>query len=1003
MKTETPARPAGFVKRLLAIDCGSTTTKAVLIERRADGCRLVGCGEAPTTVEKPAADVMLGVRNAIVELQDSTGLRILKNNHEDIIRSAVQGEGIDAFLATSSAGGGLQILVAGVVKAMSAESAQRAALGAGAIVVETLAIDDGRPAWELIERIRTLRPDMILLSGGVEGGAVAPVLEMADLLAAARPQPRLEAQRQVPLLYAGNTAAVDGVRERLSPYVAFEVTENLRPQMERENLTPARSGLQRLFLDHVMRQAPGYPALAACADAPVLPTPAAVGELLESFASRRKSNLLAIDIGGATTDVFSVVDGVYRKTVAANLGMSYSIGNVAAEAGYDRILRLLPMPLDETVVRDALANKMLRPTSIPETPGDLALEQAVAREAIRLAFEQHRALASGLKGVRRERSIGDLLVQVKSNESAIDPRRLGLIIGSGGVLSHAPSRVQAALLLIDAVQPEFVTGLAVDSVFMMPHLGVLSRLDPEAAIEVFERDCLVPLGTCIAPVGNGVAGHDHLIIEWQSPGEDKKSVRYIYGTISVISLKAGQDAEMSLKPSGRLDVGAGPGRSSRVRVSGGVIGVIVDLRGRPLNFPADPMECRTAWASWNAVFDGISAVAEHAEPRTQSEEEQIRLEKPDPVESPPQMALGAYVPGLAVTPRARIVKLRKLPVSGTVKVETGQNVTGDDVIAVADLPGAPILVPLAGQLGCMPSEAAECLCRKPGDAVRAGEKLAETPGIFGFFTSTATSPVDGVLESVSPLTGQAIIRATPVPVELASHLNGIVESIQPGSGAAIACSATFVQGIFGVGGEARGRLMIADANVLLPEMNGNVVLTGSSIDLTLLEQAAAIGLAGLIAGSIHAMDLEKWLSMPVGRMLSGCAAAPLTLILTEGFGRLRMSDSVFRVLTARSGSIASIDGTTQIRAGAIRPEIVISWGNVTGETSDPYPLCGLRVGGNVRLIREPRFGVSGRVTALPRVPAVLATGSRVRVAEVYLPASGETILVPRANLEIIES
>ena len=263
---------------IVATDCGSTTTKAILIERIDGHYRQTHRGEAPTTVEEPVADVTIGVTNALTELQELAG-RPLIDDGGHIIRPANGNSGCDIYISTSSAGGGLQMVVAGVVKEMTAASAKRAALGAGAIVMETLAANDKRRPHEQIQRIRELRPDMILISGGTDGGNVNQVVQIAERIAPARPQPRFGGEYKMPVIYAGNKEAAPLVEKTFDDTVALTVVDNLRPVLERENLGPARDQIHDLFLEHVMAHAPGYDKLIAWADAPIVPTPGAPGSL----------------------------------------------------------------------------------------------------------------------------------------------------------------------------------------------------------------------------------------------------------------------------------------------------------------------------------------------------------------------------------------------------------------------------------------------------------------------------------------------------------------------------------------------------------------------------------------------------------------------------------------------------------------------------------------------------------------------------------------------------
>ena len=589
------------IETIIATDCGSTTTKAILIEKRGEEYRLIVRGEAPTTVEAPFEDVTCGVLNAVAEVEDLTGRKFIKDSK---ILSPKEGkDGVDLYVSTSSAGGGLQMMVAGVVKEMTAESAQRAALGAGAIVMDVIASNDQRAPHEKIGRIRTLRPDMILLSGGIDGGTTTHVAELAELIGAADPRPRLGMGYSLPVIYAGNVDARDIVKERLEHKTSLTITDNLRPVLERENLQPARLKIQDLFLEHVMKHAPGYKNLLAWTAVPIMPTPAAVGSIMQLIARIEKIQVVGVDIGGATTDVFSVFGEVFNRTVSANLGMSYSISNVLAEATVPNIVRWVPFDVEEADLRNRIKNKMIRPTTIPQTLEELMIEQAISREALRLAFEQHKLLAVGLKGVQQERTISDTFEQAESGATLVDMMQLDILVGSGGVLSHAPRRVQAAFMLIDGFRPEGVTQLAVDSIFMMPQLGVLAEVHPKAALEVFNKDCLIRLGTCVAPVGTAKEGAPCIDVRIEREGGkvDEKSVAF--GQMVLVPLENNTKAKALLRPARGFDVGLGKGKEVHAELTGGVVGIIIDARGRPLNLPTDRNERVRKLTEWNKALD----------------------------------------------------------------------------------------------------------------------------------------------------------------------------------------------------------------------------------------------------------------------------------------------------------------------------------------------------------------------------------------------------------------
>lgn len=574
--------------RIIATDCGSTTTKAILIEKVDGEYRQTYRGEAPTTVEAPFEDVTKGVLNSIQEMEELSGIKILDG--EGIITPVNGKIGVDIYISTSSAGGGLQMMVAGAVKSMTAESAQRCALGAGAIVMDVLASNDGRMGHEKIERIRDLRPDMILLSGGTDGGTITHVVEIAEYIAAADPRPRLGSGYNLPLIFAGNRDARDKVSEILGKKTALYITENIRPVLERENLTPARNKIHDIFLEHVMSQAPGYKKLMSWTGAPIMPTPAAVGLIMETIAKKDGINLIGVDIGGATTDTFSVFNGIFNRTVSANLGMSYSISNVLAEAGLANITRWIPFHIDEEDLRDRIKNKMIRPTTIPQTLEELQVEQAIAREALRLALEHHRKLAVGLKGVQQERSISDVFEQKGTGETLIDMLKLDLIVGSGGILSHAPRRAQSMMMMIDAYQPLGITQISVDSIFMMPHLGVLSKVNEKAATDVFVKDCMIYLGTSIAPISTGRKGEPCFGFKIIMPDGNVIEDSISFGDIRLYPLPAGIDAKVELSPARSVDFGEGRGRPVKGIARGGVVGLLLDARGRPLELPGDEIK-----------------------------------------------------------------------------------------------------------------------------------------------------------------------------------------------------------------------------------------------------------------------------------------------------------------------------------------------------------------------------------------------------------------------------
>ena len=587
---------------IMAVDVGSTTTKVVLIERNDEQYRVTGRAEAKTTVEAPQEDVMIGLRAALGRLEEVMSRRFLEDDYLITPRSA-DGSGADLFVATSSAGGGLQMMCVGLMRSITAESAERAALGAGAIVMGVVATDDGRSVVERVRLLRNQRPDIVLLAGGTNEGNVSHVAALAEYVASADPRSRLGGERNLPVIFAGNQNARDVVAHIMEGNFDVHPVDNIRPTLEEEILEPVRGKIHDLFLDHVMEQAPGYKTILEWANKHVQPTPAAVGKMMRTMAARYDVNVLGVDIGGATTDTFSVMGGTFNRSVSANIGMSYSVANVFTQAGEKRIMRWLPLSVSERDLRNWLYNKTIRPSALPVTLRDLMLEQAVGREALRLALAEHRELAVGLKGIKQTRTFDHALEQTGTGQTLVNMNEVDVIVGSGGLLSHAPRRAQAAMMMLDAIQPEGVARLYVDRAFMMPHLGAVADLAPDVAEQALVTDCLAPLATVIAPRGDGRRGTVMAEMRLTSESGEESSELIRVGSFKVLPLAADERVHLDIVPRSSFDVGDGPGVRVRADVRGGDVGLIIDGRGRPIRFPRRDDRRMEAVRSWLQMLD----------------------------------------------------------------------------------------------------------------------------------------------------------------------------------------------------------------------------------------------------------------------------------------------------------------------------------------------------------------------------------------------------------------
>ncbi|MFM7322870.1 MAG: hypothetical protein ACKO5K_15325 [Armatimonadota bacterium] len=374
----------------------------------------------------------------------------------------------------------------------------------------------------------------------------------------------------------------------------------------------------------------------------------------------------------------------------------------------------------------------------------------------------------------------------------------------------------------------------------------------------------------------------------------------------------------------------------------------------------------------------------------------------------------AYTPGLTVSARTKITKTRRLPLKGTVLAGEGDWVGPGDTVARAELPGIMQTVKVAARLGVEAEEVPSLLVVKVGDTVRRGDVVARTKGLFGLFSSEAKATTDGVVELVSNITGNVGIREAPTPVEVHAYVPGRITSVLPGEGVEVTAHGALIQGIFGVGGERRAPIRIASPDIdhtlteddIVESMAGSGIVGGANITGGALRKAAESGIKGIVVGGIVDKDLVDYLGYDIGVAITGHEDIPLTLVLTEGFGTIAMARRTFDLLRSLEGREASICGATQIRAGVIRPEVIVAdespeaSGAGGAETEPDFTLA---VGTPIRIIREPWFGVLATVSGLPPQLVKVESGAEVRVLEAKLATTGEVVTVPRANVEIVAS
>jgi hypothetical protein len=374
--------------------------------------------------------------------------------------------------------------------------------------------------------------------------------------------------------------------------------------------------------------------------------------------------------------------------------------------------------------------------------------------------------------------------------------------------------------------------------------------------------------------------------------------------------------------------------------------------------------------------------------------------------------MATYTPGLKVVTQVRHRVRRVLPIAGEVLVKAGDRVNAEQVVAETFMPGDVTPLNLSNILSIAASEVEGCLVKSVGDRVEPGDVLARTKGIFGLFKNDYQTKVGGVLESVSAVTGQIILRGKPMPVQVRAHLTGTVIEVVPHEGVVVEADVSLIQGIFGIGGEAYGPIAVVcrdpserlDAAQITPEHKGKIVIGGGRMTGEAIQQAIKVGASALVSGGIDDQDLKEILGYDLGVAVTGSERIGVTLIVTEGFGEIAMAERTFRLLASRNGAPAAVSGATQIRAGVLRPEIAIpiQHAGIASARDEATIDSTLKLGANVRIIRDPHFGVIGKVAALPHELTTLESGSKARVLEVAVDGKPR-IVVPRANVELIET
>lgn len=572
------------VGSILVADCGSSFTRVSLLQAVETGYCFVAHATAPTTAEPPWSDMSLGIRHAIEHIVTVTRRQLLDQNGM-LILPEVGGQGVDQFVLTSSAGQPLRVVLAGLISQVSLNSLKRAAKSAYVQVVGTIARDGGDEALSDEEKIALIRegnPDMVWVAGGTNNGSRQPVRDLVEAIALACTL--VDQPPRPSLVYAGNASLRSEIVDLVGEEVELAVIENVRPDLDAENLASAQAEFQSAYVERKLQRLSGIGNVMGWTDAPVLSTAQAMGHLmvyLERLYDSGKGVLCA-DVGSASTVLaaaFAEKSGQPVLNVATDLGLGYNAPALLERCGLESISRWLPFDVAPGQIEGVLLNKGIRPTSVPQDRQELLIEQAAAREALRLVMAQ-----------ARERWQLDAPQFSKVLTPPVEP-----IIATGGILSQAPRPGQTVLMLLDAIEPVGITTLVLDQYGLASALGAIAVTQPQAAVQALDAGAFSTLATVIAPVGRARPGEIvmNVNIAFEQGGELEIEVKY--GSLELIPLRTGEKATLRIKSRRGISLGR---VKSPVEVNGGILGLVVDARGRPLRLPASPRIRRERIEQW---------------------------------------------------------------------------------------------------------------------------------------------------------------------------------------------------------------------------------------------------------------------------------------------------------------------------------------------------------------------------------------------------------------------
>jgi len=922
-------------KGIIITDVGSTTTKALLIAKTQDKYQIIDYETSPTTVEKPNENVTIGIINSIKKIEEKQNINILDTSQTKLKISDQY-----LYLSTSSAGGGLQILVIGLTTVDSAYFATKAVYGAGGIVLNILASDDKRTTTERLFTLNNSHPDIILFTGGFDGGALFGVYRLAEILKCSSISQKFTFNPKLPVVFAGNKEAQDFLSLILMDKCEVFMMPNIRPQDKVINIKPTQDKIQEIFMDHVMEYAPGYSEVKEIVCEHILPTPASVLKTMKILGTQHNTMIL-FDMGGATTDIFTNIYGQFFRSVSANYGMSYSIGNILSDTdlhseiqpyinAYNALLPENQNPLTMSYLQNYVGNKIIYPTSNPINDIDKYIEHIIAIQGIKKSFEQHinihfaKKRSILLESLMIEGWFEERFYPHKQERLVFKMSDIKILIGSGGVISNA-TKEQALFMMIESFRPSDIVELWRDKRFISPHLGVLSNIDESVAKELIFHDCYEKLALYIKPKKKRINIQIDEELVYISSND------FFYREIS---------------------------QTVNLKVSGKVIllekdmTLIVDTR----DFSNKELSIKTmlpfvgtalmpsVQKYMNSMTDGINAA-----PTNRS----ISINAKGNCNMP-------SAPSLPAPKSAPHELTLSLLYSGDVYVKPGDTIKPDTILGgnKDELPRFYIIL-ISEILGrsFTEEEIKEGLKINKSDTISVNDVIfinkdskfktpenqrklyefrirysesrnpmvaaVDTTGIIFQPDDVVLSPVNGIVDTISYSTGTILIKEYASShgqntYQLLSQVYGSVISVTDNKDITVNINAIQIDGKIGFGKNIGG---VCKCYASDTSLTGNIIYI-NRLTYTDVEYFITQGVKGVICDFISYYCLKQLLGKDIGVAITGNEELPFSLLILNGF-----SDSVSHDCTTDfslyEDKYVLLLPATQIRAGVVRPRVLV--------------------------------------------------------------------------------